>query len=553
MGGWDIVIGGNILGDDGYKGPTFSRDSLGIPYDTLTDGYNPSTVDHFEANKQARININIRRRKSTIPGLTYGLSTNWQKGESLTALLWEEGSRGIYSAFAGSATRTKQLIGTVDPFVEYLSESGVRISFRNRWQHLRNTNDTGNGNNSDVFYSELQTQKLGVWSMEKMVMTTGLVHQYTLGEAELYNGGNESGINTARNIAGYIQLDQPITETLNVSLGARYEYFAINENDALTSQSEGKPVFRAGANYQIAEETYLRTSMGQGFRFPTIAEKFVRTGLGELQVYPNLDLKPESSTSIEVGIKQGVKLGPFLGYLDVAIFQQKYKDFIEFSFGQWGDLADPLFGLGFRSLNTGESQVRGAEVTLMGRAVWGKDDGHSLDILTGYTYTNPVSLTPEFNYHPDSASGSTTTFISSSYDPANNILKYRSQNLFRFDVQWTHPKGFIGMSARYQSTIQNFDLAFVEFESQQLLGSYPEGHPFYNENSYENFITWGLENWIEGHPKAPLLLDVRVGWNLADEHRVSLVVSNLLNKEYSVRPLAIEAPRLINLVYTYEL
>jgi outer membrane cobalamin receptor len=566
MGGWDIVIGGNILGDDGYKGPTFSRDSItGIPFDTLSAGYNPNTVDHFEANKQARINVNIRRRKSTIPGLTYGLSTNWQKGESLTALLWENGVQGIYSAFAGSATRTNQLIGTVDPFVEYLTKSDIRISFRNRWQHLRNTNDTGNGNNSDVFYSELQTQKLGAWGMEKMAMTTGIVHQYTIGEAELYTGGNEDGINTARNIAAYMQLDQPVTETLNLSMGARYEYFAINEYDSLTSQSDGKPVFRAGANYQIAEETYLRASLGQGFRFPTIAEKFIRTGLGELQVYPNLDLKPESSTSIEVGIKQGVKLGPFLGYLDVAIFQQKYSDFIEFSFGQWGDWTEPLFGLGFRSLNTGESQVRGAEVTLMGRAVWGTDDGHSLDILTGYTYTNPISLTPEFNYHPDSASGSPTTFISSSYDPANNILKYRSQNLFRFDVQWTHPKGFIGMSARYQSTIQNFDLAFVEFESLQLLGSYPEGHPFYNENPDENFITWGLEDWIEGryeqdngkwrvdHPKAPLLLDVRVGWNLADEHRVSLVVSNLLNKEYSVRPLAIEAPRLINLVYTYEL
>lgn len=554
MGGWDIVIGGNILGDDGYKGPIFSRDSItGIPFDTLSNGYNPNTVDHFESNKQARINVNIRRRKSTIPGLTYGLSTNWQKGESLTALLWENGTQGIYSAFSGTATRTKQLIGTVDPFVEYLSKSGVRVSFRNRWQHLRNTNDTGNGNNSDVFYSELQTQKLGAWGMEKMAMTTGLVHQYTMGEAELFNGGNVDGINTARNIAAYMQLDQPITETLNLSMGARYEYYAINENDSLTSQFDGKPVFRAGANYQIAEETYLRTSMGQGFRFPTIAEKFIRTGLGELQIYPNLDLKPESSTSIEIGIKQGVKVGPFLGYLDVAIFQQKYSDFIEFSFGQWGSFTDPLFGLGFRSLNTGESQVRGAEITLMGRAVWGKNDENSLDILTGYTYTNPISLTPDFNYHPDSASGSSTNFLSSSFDPSGNILKYRSPHLFRFDAQWTHANGFLGFSARYQSTIQNFDLAFVEFESLQLLGSYPEGHPYYNENPDENFITWGLQDWVNDHPKAPLLIDVRVGWNLSDEHRISLVASNLLNKEYSVRPLAIEAPRLINLVYTYEL
>jgi len=545
MGGWDIVIGGNILGDDGYKGPTFSRDSItGIPFDTLSAGYNPNTVDHFEANKQARVNVNIRRRKSTIPGLTYGLSTNWQKGESLTALLWDHSASGLYSADDGAATRTNQLVGTVDPFVEYLSESGVRISFRNRWQHLRNTNDTGNGNNSDVFYSELQTQKLGAWGMEKMAMTSGIVHQFTVGEAELYTGGNEDGINTARNIAAYMQLDQPVTETLNLSMGARYEYFAINEYDSLTNQSEGKPVFRAGANYQIAEETYLRTSMGQGFRFPTIAEKFIRTGLGNLQVYPNTELNPEFSTSIELGIKQGIKIGTFLGYLDIAIFQQRYTDFIEFSFGQWGDSSQPLAGLGFMSLNTGESQVRGGEISIMGQMKWGDDDKHSIDLLAGYTYTNPISLTPDNNYSLDSTWPA--SYTSTSYNTTGLILKYRSPHLVRFDAQWSNPKGFMGVSLRYQSLIQNFDRAFLLFEQ---MGA----------------VDWGFEDWLEGRyelengkwgverPKAPLLVDFRVGWNLSDEHRVSLVVSNLLNKEYSVRPLAIEAPRLINLVYTYEL
>ena len=104
----------------------------------------------------------------------------------------------------------------------------------------------------------------------------------------------------------------------------------------------------------------------------------------------------------------------------------------------------------------------------------------------------------------------------------------------------------MGVSLRYQSLIQNFDRAFLLFEQ---MGA----------------VDWGFEDWLEGRyelengkwgvdrPKAPLLVDFRVGWNLSDEHRVSLVVSNLLNKEYSVRPLAIEAPRLINLVYTYEL
>jgi len=454
------------------------------------------------------------------------VSTNWQKGESLNTLIWENSTTGLYSSDAGAATRTKQLIGTVDPFVEYLSPSGVRTSFRNRWQHLVNDNSNGQGNNSDVFYSELQTQKRGAWGMEKMALTGGVVHQYTKGEAQLYTGGSEDGINTARNIAGYLQLDQPIGEQINLSAGMRYEYFAINDD------SEGKPVFRAGANYQVAEETYIRSSFGQGFRFPTIAEKYIRTGLGDLQIYPNQNLKPESSTSLEIGAKQGVKIGKFLGYLDVAVFQQRYTDFIEFTFGTWAESEgmDNLYGLGFRSLNTGESQVRGVEVSLMGQAKWGSNDQHSLDILTGYTYTNPISLTPEYNY----GDGVTTTYLGSSYDTTGHILKYRSPHLVRFDAQWTHPKGFVGLSARYQSVLQNFDKAFVTFEELDL-------------------VDWGLRDWLDKHPTLPWIIDLRVGFNVSDHSRLSVVVSNLLNEEYSIRPLAIESPRLVNVVYTYEI
>jgi len=527
--GWDIVIGGNLLGDDGYKGPEITfDDSLGVPLDTNSTGYNPLTVDRFGANTQARFNINLRKRESGIKGLTYGISTNWQKGESLNTLIWDHSVTGLYSSYAGGATRTKQLVGTVDPWVEYLSPSGVRTSFRNRWQHLNNDNNNNQGNRSDVLYSEVQSQKLGAWGIEKMAITAGVVHQYTMGEAQLYVGGSEDGVNTARNIAGYIQLDQPIGKHFNFSGGARYEYFAIN------GESEGKPVLRAGGNFQAAEETYFRTSLGQGFRFPTIAEKFIRTGLGDLQVYPNQNLRPEFSTSMEVGVKQGLKIGGFMGYLDLAVFKQKYTDFIEFSFGTWAENegAENLYGLGFRSLNTGESQVVGAEISLMGQAKWGENDKHSLDILTGYTYTNPISLTPHLNYDPDSTNVS-TTYIGTSHDTTGYILKYRSPHLVRFDAQWTFPKGFVGISARYQSVLKNFDEAFVSFEDF-------------------GFVNWGLNDWLDKNPSLPWLIDVRFGLNLNEVSQISLVVSNLLNEEYSIRPLAIEAPRLVNLVYTYE-
>ncbi|MGB2424013.1 MAG: TonB-dependent receptor, partial [Flavobacteriales bacterium] len=267
LGGWDIVVGGNVLGDDGFKGPEIYSDSLGIPLDTAAMNYNPLTVDRWGANSQARFNVNLRRRQTGIEGLKFGLNTNWQKGESLNTLIWERAYEGLYGSSEGAATRTKQLVGTVDPYVEYLSPSGTQHSFRNRWQHLNNENDNDQSNASNVFYSEYQVQQRGEsWGLDGLVLTAGAVHQLTRGRAQLYTGGNPDGLNTARNMSAYVQADQKLGERLNLSAGTRYEHFSINDSTA------SKPVFRAGLNFQPAEATWLRASLGQGFRFPTIAE-----------------------------------------------------------------------------------------------------------------------------------------------------------------------------------------------------------------------------------------------------------------------------------------
>ena len=534
LGGWDVVIGGNLLGDDGFKGPEIYQDSVGgalVPVDTASMNYNPFNVNRFGANSQGRFNVNLRRRDTGIEGLKFGLNTNWQYGESLNTLIWERAYDGLYGSTDGAATRTRQLVGTVDPYVEYLSPQGTQHSFRNRWQHLNNDNDNGQSNTSNVIYSEYQVQQRGdVWGMDGLVLTAGAVQQLTRGTAELYNGGNPEGINTATNRSAYLQIDQKAGERLNLSAGTRYEHFSINDSTA------AKPVFRAGLNFQAAEATWFRASFGQGFRFPTIAEKFIRTGLGPLQVYPNNELRPETAINLEAGFKQGLRVGGFQGFLDVAGFYQEYDNFIEFTFGQWGNpFVDPLAGNGFRSLNTGSSRVTGWETSLMGRATWGET---TLDVLAGYTYTNPVSLTPDYLYSvTTNAAGDTVggaSYNNTSLDTTGQVLKYRSQNLVRFDAELRRGPWFLGASARYQSALQNIDAAWLFFEQLGV-------------------VDWGLGTWLADNPNLPWIWDFRAGINLSDHHKMSLVVSNLTNAEYSIRPLAIESPRLVNLVYTYEL
>lgn len=530
MGSWDVVVGGNFLGDDGFLAPEDIEAN-----DAETFRFQPWKVDRFGAEYRARLNANIRKRETKVEGMSYGLNTNWQIGESLNTLIWQNAPDSIYGAFDGAATRTNQLIGTVDPYIQYLSPSGIRHNLRTRWQYLNNDNDNEQSNGSHVLYGEYQMFVDGNrWNIPGLKITTGLVNLTALSRAELYSGGSSDGNNTATNQSVYVQVDQSIGDRFNLSGGGRYEHFAVNGKGA------GKPVFRLGGNYQLAEATFLRSSYGQGFRFPTIAERYIRTGLGALQIYPNEELRPEYSWSAEIGLKQGFKVGAFAGFLDLAVFRQDFEDFIEFTFGPWGPdegeapTEGNAYGLGFMSVNTGGSRVTGGEISINGRL---QLDRVRIDILTGYTYTNPVSTTPDLNYNPDSTSNYAATYYGTSHDTTGLILKYRSPHVFRFDAQISGEKWFGGLSARYQTNLRNFDQAFISFE----------------ENPAISGINWGARDWLEQNPSLPWIIDARFGREWSNGHKVTLIVNNIANQEYAIRPMAMEAPRLTTLMYTYEI
>ena len=141
-----------------------------------------------------------------------------------------------------------------------MSESGIKMSFRNRWQHLVNDNNNDQGNSSDVFYSELQAQKTLESGENRITITYGAVRQKTFSEADLYTGGDEDGVNTAENISFYNQIDQTYSK-LNISTGIRYEQFTIND------QTESKPVFRAVQTINWQKKLICAAAMVKGLDF----------------------------------------------------------------------------------------------------------------------------------------------------------------------------------------------------------------------------------------------------------------------------------------------
>jgi outer membrane receptor protein involved in Fe transport len=525
----DVTLAANLVGDDGHLGP--QRDSL---TGAFNDHYNPFTADRYNANSRARLNANLRYRSKKHDGLSFGLNTNWNISNSLSTLIWANADSALYTAYAGSATRTIQLLGTVDPYITYFTPSGQKHSLRTRWQSLDNNNDNNQGNFSDQYYGEYQYQHhWGDRSPNALTTTLGTVAMYTKARGELFTGGNPDGRNTAENYAAYFQADKKFFDRLNLSAGVRYEYFRINTG------SSKKPVFRAGANYQLGRATFLRASYGQGFRFPSIAEKFIVTGVGSINIFANPSLVAETSDNAEVGIKQGFKIGHFMGYADVAVFQQNYENFIEFTFGPWGKATagtDFMKLFGFRSLNTGSARIRGAEFSVMGA---GNIGNHEFQLLAGYTYTNPISLTPNLNYavnDPSSSMPDTASYLRTSSDTTNHILKYRLQHLVRGDLFWKHKHWSAGISARYNSRMQNIDKAFTDLEGIAIAHFQP-----------------GLTQWRAEHTTGDYVFDLRIGYEIKGKHRLAVVINNVLNRQYAIRPLSIEEPRLSMLQYTLTL
>ncbi len=83
---------------------------------------------------------------------------------------------------------------------------------------------------------------------------------------------------------------------------------------------------KAALVYRPFEQTTLRTSVGQAFRAPTLYELY-RTWVGTTNIVyrGNPDLKPETVTSWDVGISQGLWRGATVG---VTYFENYLKDLI---------------------------------------------------------------------------------------------------------------------------------------------------------------------------------------------------------------------------------
>lgn len=524
FGPFDLVLGGNVYTDQGWVGPArIAPDSLAkYPYLTNPGG-------NYEG--RARFNIATRWRDRKVTGLTYGVNANVMKDRSSTVLVWDDTDQGFYRSEPGTLTRTLSTQYYIDPFVTFAPSERVKHVLRGRYYYLDNENDNDQANKSHFFYGEYRLQlKLDLLGETRISM--GATAQGTTSDSELYSGDpSGSGRNTARTLAGYVQVDKKLVhDKLALSAGARYEDFQVDDYE------KAQPVFRAGATYRLFTATYLRASYGQGFRFPTIGERYIRTSVGSLNIYPSGDLQPETSTNVEGGIKQGFRLGRFEGYMDAVAFRQDFDQYVEFTFSRWATpTLTNLGGLGFKSINTGAARITGYEVEATAKGAFGKVE---VGLLLGYTHTLPVSLDPDMEYArsvPFAGVSVPVTYANTSYDTTDHVLKYRVTDTFRSDLSVSYRKVFGGFSLRYNSHVRNIDKAFVDLDAPP--------HPV---------LATGVGDYMRTHTTGDLVVDARLGLRVTKQLKCSVVVNNLTDLVYAIRPLAAEPPRVWQIVLAYE-
>jgi len=529
FGNLDVVVGGNVNIDHGYIGSPIT--------DSIVATVFPDTITNFTEremiSKRGRLNFNLRYRSKKIRGLNYGINGNFMLMHTVMPLAWLNDSSGLFRAYPGAMFMQDQFIFNVDPYFNFFTQTDGKHSLRTRILHVDNEMSANQSNRATTYYGDYMFQK-SYPELKYLDFIGGVTSTYTNSFANIYVGSGSPN-NQLLNISAYTQVESKYNKSLNMSAGGRFEYFRLN--DSITAM---KPIFRAGASLKLYQETYLRGSYGQGYRFPTITERFIKTGVGNFGVFPNPNLKPESSWNAEIGIKQGLKLGKIMGYLDVAAFWQEYQNTIEYMFGIWHELTDVQAlgkSAGFMFLNTGESRVTGVDVSFMGGANFGKKS--VLTFMLGYNYIVPKTLSPDFVYATDSLNR-VFTYNSTSLDPSNGILKYRFLHNVKADMEWVYDKKLaIGVSAKYFSKMINMDGIIKDFEE------FTTDVDIIQDLRYMDFFNaHRFGNWI---------FDARLSYNLNEEHKLALIGSNILNRTYSLRPLKIEAPRTVMFQYTYRI
>ncbi len=472
-------------------------------YSLRDDGYR-----QFEEANNKRLSFGLKQKFTKVPGLQVGVYASFFSAQVGNFLFWKQAD----SPFIAAQNTASNMINkryNIDPYIEYSVPKVYKIILRSRIYVTDNNNysadkyDTvGIHTKATLAYNEFQYQKYynNPDKHFKSTLTAGAVYTVNIIKSDsLYQ--DHKGYNAA----AYLQVDGKMGK-LNFSAGIRYEQNQIDDR-----KSEGLPVYRLGLNRPIAKYTFMRASYGTAYRFPSVAERYINTSTGGLvRVLPNPNVKSETGQSSEIGIKQGIKIGKWMGYADVAAFWNQYNNMVDFMY-----VPDPIYFLAFQTQNTAKkARITGIDASIGGE---GNIKNVNVILLAGYTYIEPVYVDSIFT---DSVK---------KIEPNYKYLHSRFRHTWKVNADIEYKAFSAGFTFKFNS----YMLRVNDFLESDL-------------------IIPGSKAYRQSHNNGYSLWDFRIGYTLK-KHKFSFVIKNLGNTEYIYYLGNMGAPRSFTLQYLFKI
>ena len=265
-----------------------------------------------------------------------------------------------------------------------------------------------NASTSNLYRGEVQ---LNFSLSDNIVLVTGIEGNTASVKSNLFGNPNSNSVGV------YALSDINFSFPLIMSIGLRYDYSKL---DTLDGSNAFSP--KLGLNYKLTDNLILRSSVGTGFRAPSLAEAFTSTSASGITVKPNPLLKSESNLSMELGLNYDAFN---LLNLDLALFRNEYFDMIEPGI-------DPADGLVVFD-NVIRARIEGLEANTTFRFI-------------------PDELTFKLSY----------TYMWARDVEMNTALKYRPRHIFYSRLEFRKWNLELGIDFRYWSKVKEIDNELID-------------------------------------------------------------------------------------------
>ncbi len=490
---------------------------------------------YLQSNNDYRVQgfWKIRYLHPKITGLNFGVNGSIQFERSERYFISKDLDTGILEY--GTGSNDKYLRTNIDPFVNFQNSKGHHIVVNMRYMNIFRV---GNGTDPNAVSNQLIVADQYQFRYKNMlVVTAGVPFDFGYSRSNLYTGND-----LTFHAAAYTQVEFDY-KFLSLQGGIRYEAAGV-DTSVVKNQP---PIFRMGVNLQAAKATFFRASWGQGFRIPSIGEKYIAQQFtGDLYIVPNDTLKTETSWNLELGFKQGFRIKKWVGFFDAAFFWQQSKNFIQYEVNTWSnhysngqqifpDSAElyPGHVLGLKPLNIENTRVAGYELSIAGSGSIGPV---GVKMLVGYTYTWPGEQAGGSKYPIGQ-------FIKDMFEynfkrvglsDTAKILEARIRHLVRADVELSVWKFYAGITAAYASSPEKIPILFEQ--ASAIL--------FHDANA--------LNVFYQKHQHGDAVVDLRVGMQLNEQMRIGFIIKNVGNVLYELRPGWAETIRNYTLQFSYK-